>query len=179
MSSRIVYGQPTRYYVDDREVGEEEYRRLTVNRERLADMLSSGIPPGCRTDSTFLHGNVNGNQFENQAHIGDAYKKKADKAGVSVTGKKYLSSLARYAGDPEAWVSGRGDVERVVRERGWSCEGAVNVDATNDVPVKEKKRVRLAEDIVQRKMAESLAVNPEQKDLGELRHKIIEKHGRK
>lgn len=97
---------------------------------KLADMLASQQPPGGMTDSTFLEGHCNGNQFEKRPEFGDHYKKIAEQAGVSVKGKVYKGGLARFPGDPEAWVGGRADVERVCRQRGWGCEGAVSVAPT-------------------------------------------------
>lgn len=93
----------------------------------LADMLSSATPPGCVTDSTFLAGHCCGNQFEKTPEVGDRLREIAESQGQMTKGKVYLGSLARYPGDPKAWVDGRGDVKRVCEERGWGCEGDVKV----------------------------------------------------
>jgi hypothetical protein len=107
---------------------------------KLADMLASQTPPGAMTDNVFLEGHCNGNQFEKHQHIGDGYKRLAEQHGVNPKGKVYKPGLARFPGDPEAWVEGRADVERICRRRGWSCEGAVNVTPTEAGRLPGKKR---------------------------------------
>src|SRR5271154_7062156 len=87
----------------------------------LAEMFALGQPPMSNTDREFLAGTENGRQFEGQEEVGDYYRQEATKAGVNTTGKVYKNGLARFPGDPEAWVSGRGDVQRVIEERGWNC----------------------------------------------------------
>lgn len=94
---------------------------------RMAEMLALGAFPGVRTDATFNKGRCNGNQFEQSPWIGDRYREVAESMGCNTTGKFYMNQLAEFPGDPAAWVSGRGDVERVCLERGYSCDGAVNV----------------------------------------------------
>lgn len=93
----------------------------------MAELLATRTFPGVRTDSTFLRGSHT--QFADHPKLGRIYRKMAEDEGVNITGQKYLRSLARYPGDPEAWVSSRGEVERRCLERGWSCEGAVEVRA--------------------------------------------------
>lgn len=95
----------------------------------LAEMFAFRQGPALMTDDVFLEGRhaAQAEQFNRNPEIADAYKGEADAAGVDITGKVYLSGLAAYPGDPKAWVSGRGDVQRVCEERGWSCKGAVNV----------------------------------------------------
>lgn len=95
---------------------------------RLADMLASGQPPMSSTDREFLEGHCCGNQFDYPGghQVGDVLKAQANAAGVNVTGKVYVGGLAAFPGDPQAWVSDRHDVKRVLTERGWGSEGAVN-----------------------------------------------------
>lgn len=95
--------------------------------KRFDEMIASGRVPGCLTDREFLQGHCNGSQFEDTPSVGDFYKNEAKEAGVDCKGKVYLSGLAAFPGDPKAWVSGRGDAQRVLEERGWASEGAVKV----------------------------------------------------
>lgn len=127
-------------------------------RRRLADMLASGRPPRGKTDDTFLaiQDNCNGKQFERQPGVGDLYRRRARAAGVSTTGKVYLSALAEYPGDPHAWVAGRGDVRRRCEERGWGCDGAVKVRGREH----EHKPVGLAADIVEREARKLMERDP-------------------
>ncbi len=143
----------------------------------LAEMFALQAPPMSNSDREFLEGHVNGNQFEKTPRIGDHYKAQATAAGISTTGKVYLSGLAdgRQGGDPGAWISGRGDVQRVCEERGMSCQGSVQVAARQEEP---KPGPRLAPDIVNRFVKKELAKKPGQR-VEELREKVIAEHGRK
>src|SRR5215831_11419922 len=91
---------------------------------RLAEVLAMGAFPGIRgTSSTFMRGT----HAQDSGY--DDYRYRAAAAlGVDTNGKHYLSGLARYPNDPEAWVSDLSDVARVVRGRGWNCEGAVDIE---------------------------------------------------
>lgn len=125
----------------------------------LAEMFALQSPPQIAgTDSIFTEGWCNGNQFEGQEWVGNMYRREAEAAGVDVTGKRYLGGLARWPGDPEAWVSGRGDVKRICEQRGWNCNGAVKVKAPDDVAPPE--HTPLADDIIDDKVAEILETVP-------------------
>jgi hypothetical protein len=110
---------------------------------RLADMLAEGQPPMSNTDREFLEGHCCGNQFAKNTldmKVGDAFKKQAAAAGVNVTGKVYLGGMARFPGDPEAWVSDRHEVQKRLTERGWGSEGSVMVKPKHQ-PVKRQMRL--------------------------------------
>jgi hypothetical protein len=115
-------------YMESREAG---------NSHNLAEMFVTGQGPALLTDAVFLEGHCNGNQFTGQERAADKLRAVAEGHGQSVTGKVYVGGLARFPGDPEAWVSGRSDVERVLRQRGWGSEGAVNVSARGLPPKRE------------------------------------------
>lgn len=96
----------------------------------LAEMFALAKPPKSQSDVEFLRGHCNGNQFEGGPianRMGDYYRRVAESKGQTTKGKVYLSSLAAYPGDPEAFVSGKSDVRRVAESRGWKVTGAVNV----------------------------------------------------
>ena len=95
------------------------YDRCIANgcSPRLAEMLAAGQPPMSNTDREFLEGHCNGNQFAGREAVGDAYAAVARAEGADTTGKVYMGSLAAYPGDPRAWVSGRGDVQRVLDDQ--------------------------------------------------------------
>lgn len=127
--------------------------------EKLAEMLALGMPPMSNTDREFLEGRAGCyDQFSGNEKLGNYYRKVAESRGQNTTGKLYLSGLAAYPGDPEAWVSGKGDVKRVLEKRGWGADGAVSV------PVKHKAEVTgggIASDIVEREVERRLESNPE------------------
>ena len=163
-------------YAVYREAHDEE------NASRLREMFDSGDSPYGVTDSTYMKGHANGSQFQNCPHIGDAYAETAKKAGMNIKGKRYLSGLAAYPGDPKAWVNGRGDIQKVCEERDWNCTGTVN-HKSRGIRGTPKESPALASDIVDRKVAEIVASQPSEKrayvDVDDLREQVVERHGRK
>lgn len=133
------------------------YMRQEGQSHNIAMMLATQSFPGVRTDSTFNIGRCNGNQFESQPEMGDYYRKVAEEHGVSTTGKTYLAQLAEFPGDPMAWVSGRGDVLSVCRERGYDCDGAVKFKGGDREPTPD---VEIAEDLVSNEVDGLLEANP-------------------
>lgn len=116
--------------INGREVTEEEFR-ASIKPGRLEEMLRDRKPPRANTDREFLLGQCNGNQFEGQEDRGDALKAISESFGMDTTGKVYMSGLARFPGDPQAWVSGKGDAEKVLDTMGWGSTGAINRPVTN------------------------------------------------
>jgi hypothetical protein len=151
-----------------------EEMRMAGESHNLSEMLALRAPPMSNTDREFLQGHVNGNQFEGSEDIGDQYKREAEAAGVSTTGKVYLGGLAAFPGDPKAWVAGRGDFQKVVEERGWGCEGAVNVTAPQKAPIPD---IDVADDILDREVGEIVAAHPEGEriDKTDLKEQVREK----
>ncbi len=145
----------------------------------LAEMFALGQPPMSNTDREFLAGHTNGSQFEDQPAVGDLYRSQALAAGVDPKGKIYLGGLAAYPGDPVAWVNNRGDVQRVCEERGWGAKGSVNVKAAPQDS--EHKSVRLADEIVDDKVADILETVPAEDrphvDTVDLREQVKDKMG--
>ena len=134
---------------------------------KLADLLASRSFPGTRgTDRAFLQGRaLDGSQFEGSPDIvGRAHVKRAEAAGVNPTGKWYSGPLARYPGDPEAWVDSLSDVRRIAERRNLNVQGAVNVVApeVSRTPLSGES-YRVADDIVERHVADRLEDQP---DLG-------------
>jgi hypothetical protein len=126
--------------------------------ERLAEMFALQCPPMSKSDREFLEGHVNGGQFAGQEAVGDALKSIAAEAGVNTQGMVYLEQLARFPGDPEGWVSGRGDVKKRLEQRpGWSSKGMVE----HSGEVQPPKEIEIAEDLVQDEVAEILTTVPD------------------
>jgi len=135
-------------------------------------MVVNCRPPGCKTDNTFMNDTANGKQFETNPEQGDYYAAIAKKAGVSITGKKYMSNLCRdgYGGDPQAWVSGRGDVQRICEERGWGCTGDVVVKKREEMeapPPPVPISPRLVEREVRKRLAGQVVKPQEVMDMRE------------
>lgn len=137
---------------------------------KFDEMVASGVPPASNTDREFMSASENGRQFQGRPEQGDFYKKVAEQHGQSITGKKYLSQLARFPGDPQAWISSRGDVQKVLEERGWGSDGLVNVKAR---PREEaSKPVDVAEDIVDRETAKEAMPGMKKRERLDLREKV-------
>lgn len=115
--------------------------------------------PQVKTASTFqaLNGGLGGAQFTSD-FVRDHYLTAAREAGVSPEGKFYEGRIARFPGDPEAWVQSQDDVRGVLEKRGWGCDGDIKVKAGGDgAPVKEVPLAAdLVEDLVEAKLEERL-----------------------
>jgi hypothetical protein len=113
---------------------------VEVTREEWlegAPGITPGKPPCIQSDTTFMAGRW---ESHTQHHAA------LERAGHTTQGKVYLSSLARFPGDPRALVDSRGDVRKICEQEGWNCEGSVNVKG-KQLPPRESTDV--AEDIVQ------------------------------
>lgn len=175
MTGRIVYGTPTRYFLGDREVSEAEFNAADPDRSRrLRDMFATGQAPQSNTDREFLAGHCNGNQFAGQPWAGDYYRSVAESQGCNTAGKVYLSQLAAYPGDPRAWVSGKGDAQRVLEERGLASDGLVK--ARGRPLEREPEEVGLDPDIIDEVVESRLREHPapETVDVQEMREQVFE-----
>lgn len=158
-----------------------EHLRGEGESHNIAEMLAFQQAPRGMTDAVFFEGyGTIDKQFAGDEKVRDQIIKRAKASGYKVNQNDvYLSALARYPGDPEAFVpatGGRGHIKEVCERRGTACEGAVTTKYRE--PEEAPKRTPLAKEIVDRKLAEAKRRNPDlkNKDQGELRHNIIEKH---
>lgn len=120
----------------------EEHYQLCLDNgcsTELAYMLASRKFPGIAgTDSIFNAGKFQGtNGIDAEERW---LRQRAERSGVSTTGKWYCRGLAEYPGDPRAWIDGAGDVKRIAEERNYSVSGMVNhraheVEPMPDIPV--------------------------------------------
>ena len=153
------------------------------HKENFETMLRTRKVPVCVTDDQFMnHFGVNGSQFANRPEQGDYYKQKAEAAGVSVKGKVYISQLANEPGDPRAWVSGRGDIQRICEERGWGVQGSgLNIKADNDVApcVDPDAKYEVDDNVINSYCADLIEDNPEmvknQQELDDLKESVRNK----
>lgn len=160
------------YRINGQEVSAEAFAHLP---SKLEEMLATGQAPALLTDAVFLQGHCNGSQFAKDKKAGNRYRKQALAAGVNPKGKVYLHGLAAFPGDPRAWVSGRGDVQRVCEERGYTCNGAVTVKPTP--ATEEPRRVALAPDIVERETRKRIAKQPNlAAKVSEVREQVLQDH---
>lgn len=161
---------------------QERYDAMIESGESpmIAEMLALQCPPGIGggAERTFFEGrgaNPMGDMPEWQAKEALAAAKRA---GVVTAGKIYKPSLADRRGpaDPMAWVSDLHDVKRVCELRNYEATGSVKTKARELPPTPD---VRLAPNIVDEFVQQEIAKEPLKKhDIGELRNKVIEKHGK-
>jgi hypothetical protein len=110
---------------------EYESMREAGESHNIAEMCAFRKGPTLETDTTFTRGygtHPFGKRPPNPL-AAKRYLAEAKKAGVNISGKRYLSGLARFPGDPQAWVTSKSDVKKLCESRGWGCEGAVKVTA--------------------------------------------------
>lgn len=151
-------------------------------KARFAEMLALRSPPKAMTDREFFEGRGTlDKQFEGNQEALDRVIKPAMKRGYKPNPNDvYTPALAAYPGDPKAFVpatGGRGHIEKVIRDRGWSIEGAVNVKGERR-PVKRK---RLGDDLVKEEVCNMVRENPDLRKVSkwDLAAEAIHKHGNK
>lgn len=121
----------------------------------MAKICAFRQSPGLRTDTTFLADR--GDPFDGDDARAKRCVAAARAGGVNPTGKTYIGGLAKYPGDPEAWIDGKGDVRRVCAKRGWGCEGSVTVESpVNETPDLFEEPYRAADDLVQEEVEKRL-----------------------
>lgn len=158
--------------------------RLSGDGNVWAAMCCLQRGPVLSTDDTFFQGaKPLYDQFGSQKHL-DGYLKASARHGfVPDKNAVYFPNLARFKGDPEAYVTraqGRSYIKKLLEKRGWSAEGAVNVKGRGPEhdPLSPDKCIPLGEDIIQGRMARMMKDNPDLKhaDRKKLRSQIIDRH---
>lgn len=159
-----------------------EFLRGNGESHKMSEMLAFRQPPRAQTDREFFEGfGTLEKQFRGDEQIRDRVIKIAINNGYKPNANDvYLSSLANYPGDPEAFVpatGGRGHIKSVCEKRGWECDGTVKTKYQE--PREEPKSNPMAKDIMAKKIKESHKRSPSSKkmDQGELRHNIVKNHG--
>lgn len=148
--------------INGREVTQKEWDEHAAKRREtflVPEKEWLQHPPEVQTSDTFMRGKRNGEQFAGRPELGEAYAAELRRKGGNPTGKWYCNQLARYWGDAEAWIDNEEDVKKRVAERGWICEGRVNVSAAEGTL--EQKDVSIDEDIVREDVEYMLEQNPE------------------
>ncbi len=175
----IVYGTSSAHMsfpiISDSMATQSFYEDLRRKGEshNIAEMLALRQVPMSNTDREFLQGRGGCfDQFNGNEELGAYYRRVAESHGQNVTGKVYMSGLAAFPGDPRAWVTGRGDVADVLRERGWGGEGSVNMPVTN---VAAPTGGGIASDVVDRLVGERMEENPTAR-AEDVRAAVIEDH---
>lgn len=154
------------------------------NAPRMAEMLALQSPPRCMTDDVMMQGiGTLDQQFGgNDRHLNDVTKCAIHHGYKPKTSDYYMASLARFPGDPEAFVNhgqGRGHIKQLLEKRGWAGDGLVKVDARGpeDDPFEQRKH-KLNPKIVERIRKQKIRENPDlaHKDQTEFRAGIVDEH---
>jgi len=163
------------FYLSQREKG--------VNHQ-IAAMTACQAAPRSMTDRELFEGmGPLAKQFEGEEDYLDRIVAGARAHGHNPGANDvYMSNLARFEGDPLAFVpptGGRGHIRKVCEDRGLPCEGAVNVKGREPSEDPLAKKIPLANSIVAREMNHRIKKDPglKEKDPRELREAIIDKHG--
>jgi len=126
---------------------------------RFAEMCALQQPPGTQgTDRAFQQGRLTGNWMDDMpVHMARRISREAKAAGISITGKQYMSGLADKRGhcDPEAWVSDLSDVRRVAKKRNLQVRGIINVDAIDTPPATVDLDPKIAKDLAKKEIAKN------------------------
>lgn len=136
--------------------------RLVHSAEEKAEFLAANIRPEYlyvnSTDTAFFYAGRRESDIHSDIHLKRI--RMAEAAGVSTSGKLYLSGLASYPGDPTAWVSDGSDIRRVAREKNMTLEGSINQKGHEVEPTPP---VDIAPDILERRVAMAMAQDPGQR----------------
>lgn len=141
----------------------------------------------CRvmTDNVFFAGiGTLAKQYEGQEAYLNFITAEAKKRGYKPNMNDYYESqMARFPGDPTAFIpatGGRGHVRKVLESQGRGCRGVMEFESDAG-QVAPKPKIRLGEDIIQQNIKRMVAADPDKarKPMQELREEVIAKHGAK
>lgn len=139
--------------------------------EAFALMCALQQPPGTRgTDRALMEGRMDGSWLNGlPKRQADRMIREAKSAGISTSGKFYMSGLADARGhcDPRAWVDSTADVMRVAEERNYEVNGVVTRKARETAPQRAKE---VSDSLLSEAVAEERKKNPTAK-----REDLIEK----
>lgn len=159
--------------------------RIKGSNDKFAAMIALQSGPALSTDDTFFQGQKPlYDQFGSQKHL-DRYLLAARKRGFKPSPQAtYFPNLARFPGDPEAFVTraqGRSYIRKLCEQRGWACDGAVNVNhrEPESDPLAPENCKPLGDDIIHNRARQMVEKDPSLKHMNrrELREKILHKHG--
>lgn len=164
-------------------VNERSAEERAADAARLAEMFAHRQPPGTKgTDRAFLEDRHNGKQFASDPAAGEKYRQIAKRHGMhSVAGKIYQPGIARFPGDPQAWVSSVSDLVNRCKALGKNCTGIVDYNAPEMPPPPSKP---LDDKIAERLMTQTILNNPDiavrikngKQTLRDLKDDVVAKH---
>lgn len=159
-----------------------KFRRSGVG-DKFAAMLSCQRAARGMTDDVFFAGIPTlANQFGSQVKLNRLIKNCQAAGFTPGPYDVYQSGLARFENDPQAVVSraqGRGYIKKLCEERGWACEGGVNVQHRQPERDPLETSLPMAEDVIRSNARRMIQENPDLKTKSrqEIRQMVLEKHG--
>jgi hypothetical protein len=153
-------------YINGKAVSDEELeawqkRRVEIFGADRFDMSKwNGKAPSVRTNDTFMRGKKHGADLDMTDETYEAYRQKAESAGVSTAGKYYFGKVATEVGDPEAWCGSADDAiaaarrkEMLIEINGRTYDFRRQYDDTPD-----DGEYQVAQDIVDREVSEQVKI---------------------
>lgn len=145
----------------------------------IQEIIESRQFPGLQTDDEFMarRGSLADQLGEQTQSVVAAAQRNGYRPNRNDV---YLPAMARFPGDPEAFIqhdSARGKVKKVLESRGWGCEGSVKVKSREQEP----EQVKLADDIAMQEVQKIRRQDPKARKAGlkELKQHVAQKHGSK
>ena len=76
-----------------------------------------------------------------------------------------MPTMARFPGDPQAWIASRSDIKRLAEERNWDVSGAVehrcDESLMHELVAEQSPVVPIGQDILNREVFKECLRNPE------------------
>ena len=141
---------------------QDHYRKMIADgqTERWSTMCALQQAPATRgMDRTLMEGRYDGSWLDKlPKKQADRIVREAKSAGISTSGRFYMSGLADKRGhlDPMAWIDSTADIKRVAKIRNLEVNGIVNVKGEPTPP----KRIPLNPKIVEKLSKDMMKKDP-------------------
>jgi hypothetical protein len=141
---------------------QDHYRKMIADGQSpmFSEMCALQQAPATRgMDRTLMEGRYDGSWLDKlPKKQADRMIREARSAGISTSGRFYMSGLADKRGhlDPMAWIDSTDDIKRVAKVRNLEVNGIVNVTAEPTPP----KRIPLNPKIVEKLSKDMMAKDP-------------------
>ena len=173
------------YKINGNVVSRKEFVKYQeqASKQRMEDMLEAQEFGGMMTDDVFLAGLPQIQHMHNKAEQEYICRKAKEGGYTPKPTDVYQPGLARYKGDPRAFVNhgqARGHVRHICESEGRACEGAVNVEAREpEADPWDKPKHKLSPRLIKEMAQKQVAADPKlaRLDKRELVEKVVAEHG--